>query len=452
MLIKQIKVDKLHGSYNYTIDFFSDLTFLYGSNGCGKTTILNILTAIVTGKLYDLVYYFFEKIQLSYEEDENEIHDIEITTNRENNLRNMTIKWEKKILRFDDVDNLRERIYRKVEDGGFEEAFFSAYPMAKEVKQMFNYIYLPLSRYGSEMYSDRDYYHFRSHFMLPLTDSYKTYLNTSLKYIAELIKNGCLKINVQENRINDTFRKDVVSESISVSSNIQIGKIIHEIQDCDWEDVLRSKDAYVATLKEIDMYDAKLKPELENFFKEFKKAYDEYQNKKNDKTLGIRIDFAWQYAEFLKIERIVDLAKENEKIKNKVRRPKEIFLSVINDFFASSGAEKRVCISSDGQLEFREKNRAIRLLDLSSGEKQIIITFASLIFGFTDRGTGIFIIDEPESSLHLEWQQRFVSSILKLDKKIQLIFATHSPEIIGRYREKAVELKKNKEEYSENDY
>ena len=54
-------------------------------------------------------------------------------------------------------------------------------------------------------------------------------------------------------------------------------------------------------------------------------------------------------------------------------------------------------------------------------------------------------MDEPEASLHLAWQNKFVPSILKINKDIQLIFATHSPELIGRYTDKAVKLVRTQE-------
>ena len=111
------------------------------------------------------------------------------------------------------------------------------------------------------------------------------------------------------------------------------------------------------------------------------------------------------------------------------------------DFFKNSGTHKRVMITNEGQVIFETRGDKLHLKDLSSGEKQIIITFASLIFGLKGKGTGIFIVDEPEASLHLEWQNKFVPAILKTNKNIQLIFATHSPELIGEYRNKAVRLK-----------
>lgn len=66
MLIKRLKVKELHGLYDYDVTFNDDLTFIFGENGCGKTTILNIVSSIVTGKLYNLFGYSFKEISLQY--------------------------------------------------------------------------------------------------------------------------------------------------------------------------------------------------------------------------------------------------------------------------------------------------------------------------------------------------------------------------------------------------
>lgn len=77
---------------------------------------------------------------------------------------------------------------------------------------------------------------------------------------------------------------------------------------------------------------------------------------------------------------------------------------------------------------------------LSSGEKQILIIFANSILR-SSRGK-VFIIDEPELSLHLSWQERFIDDIKKLKTGSQFIFATHSPEIIAGYEDRCMEVSK----------
>ena len=54
-----------------------------------------------------------------------------------------------------------------------------------------------------------------------------------------------------------------------------------------------------------------------------------------------------------------------------------------------------------------------------------------LIFYEDRTSPGIFIVDEPELSLHLGWQEIFVSSIREASPNTQFILATHSPTIIG---------------------
>ena len=66
MIIKRLVIKRLYGYYDYDISFNPDLTLLYGSNGCGKTTILNILESIITGKITELFKYSFTYIKLFY--------------------------------------------------------------------------------------------------------------------------------------------------------------------------------------------------------------------------------------------------------------------------------------------------------------------------------------------------------------------------------------------------
>ena len=59
MKIEKLEIKNLHKLYNYYVEFNPDLTFLYGTNGCGKTTI-------VSGRLYELFAWDFDYIKLDY--------------------------------------------------------------------------------------------------------------------------------------------------------------------------------------------------------------------------------------------------------------------------------------------------------------------------------------------------------------------------------------------------
>ena len=51
------------------------------------------------------------------------------------------------------------------------------------------------------------------------------------------------------------------------------------------------------------------------------------------------------------------------------------------------------------------------------------------------------LYDEPELSLHLDWQEKFIESILEINPTIQIILATHAPAIGAKFPENYVEIK-----------
>ena len=66
---------------------------------------------------------------------------------------------------------------------------------------------------------------------------------------------------------------------------------------------------------------------------------------------------------------------------------------------------------------------------LSSGEKQLFLRGLSL--KFLEVNNSIILIDEPEISLHPEWQQKIIKVYENIGINNQLIITTHSPHIVG---------------------
>ncbi len=116
----------------------------------------------------------------------------------------------------------------------------------------------------------------------------------------------------------------------------------------------------------------------------------------------------------------------------------------MNEFISKAEEGKAFVISPEGRIGFITKytNKPISIQHLSSGEKQLLIFFTNLIFRVNKKQTGIFVVDEPELSLHLSWQRIFVEKTMEINPNMQLIFATHSPEFVGKYREKMYRLEK----------
>ena len=155
----------------------------------------------------------------------------------------------------------------------------------------------------------------------------------------------------------------------------------------------------------------------------------------------LNIDILFKVSELIKIKNIVKSAEEIDRTKERVNQPISKFISAVNKFINTESNKKEICIDEGGGVYLKTPHAThIDLYQLSSGEKQIVTFFAYLLFGLQDTNQSLFIVDEPEVSLHLQWQRQFVDTLLELNPEIQLIFATHAPEIIGRHRDKAFKL------------
>ena len=116
-----------------------------------------------------------------------------------------------------------------------------------------------------------------------------------------------------------------------------------------------------------------------------------------------------------------------------------VFKDIVNSVYVN----KTVEINDMGYLEARmdKSGTVIPITKFSSGEKQILIMFYLLLFR-TDAGS-LVIVDEPEVSLHISWQQQLGKTFgdVARVRDLQMIVATHSPSVIHDDWDLAVELK-----------
>lgn len=92
----------------------------------------------------------------------------------------------------------------------------------------------------------------------------------------------------------------------------------------------------------------------------------------------------------------------------------------IGDITPRSRTRSAVTVGTDG-------GRYYGLSALSSGEKQILTMLYSASRSRFRRG--MFLIDEPELSLHVDWQRKILSELMALAPESQIIACTHSPEV-----------------------
>ena len=101
------------------------------------------------------------------------------------------------------------------------------------------------------------------------------------------------------------------------------------------------------------------------------------------------------------------------------------FQDLLDDLFSETG--KRLDRSSN-ELRFLQYDELLSPYVLSSGEKQMLILLLTALV--QDRQPAVFFMDEPEVSLHFDWQKRLIGMVRALNPHGQIILTTHSPAVI----------------------
>lgn len=102
---------------------------------------------------------------------------------------------------------------------------------------------------------------------------------------------------------------------------------------------------------------------------------------------------------------------------------------------------KNMSVTVKDGFRFRaDGNGFIDLSLLSSGEQNEVVMLYTLVFGVGD--DSMLLIDEPENSLHVLWQKKFMRTIEEVSavKNLFVVVATHSPQIIGARWENCCDL------------
>lgn len=101
------------------------------------------------------------------------------------------------------------------------------------------------------------------------------------------------------------------------------------------------------------------------------------------------------------------------------------FLDIVDELFAETG--KRIDRTSN-ELSFLQYDEKLSPYLLSSGEKQILLILLTVLT--EDQQHYVLFMDEPEASLHFEWQKSLISLVRELNPNAQVILTTHSPALI----------------------
>lgn len=110
----------------------------------------------------------------------------------------------------------------------------------------------------------------------------------------------------------------------------------------------------------------------------------------------------------------------------------QIFLDEYNSFL---NYDKNLVLSSNGIFVTPENHFIERL---SSGERHLLTFLATILLMGEEQE--FILLDEPEISLNVDWQRKILSTIEKLAPDAQVIVATHSPLVVEEYPQSLIKI------------
>lgn len=243
---------------------------------------------------------------------------------------------------------------------------------------------------------------------------------------AELYLDGDVKV-VYENFDKDDSRK--VMEKIFVET---INSTNDDIKRLDSEDILK------LMTRKLDNYK---KHKKENKFRVYKNGLRANQNKyiENiidkinieyistvDLSANSRLNYTTMEGEGANMLDSYIEMELNKLYLNGDGVKRTVFRRIMNTYLKDSA--KRIRRTSSEIIIECKRSGDLTYKALSSGERQLLYMMLKVV---NSRGNNtIILMDEPEISLHLNWQENLIDSIKEINPKAQLIIVTHSPGIV----------------------
>lgn len=384
--IKKIAITGLWDKTDFTWELNSDVNILVGINGSGKTTILELIEHALKGE-YDDVRYAPREFAITFDE------DMESKYERRKLVSEYDCRISTEFVSTFDKENLL------VEDAGKRQETIDR-QLSAELDERIRSLRTERESLSSRIES------------APHVEK--------LKEIAK-----------------DVFKRtgktlEFVSEFFI--SNDTLKQIKAEISEDDYVKLEEIKSRYRLAKKWRDELEAKKVPS--NIINRLEKLQtNEFETLQ---TAEIEIETAIGADHFSEHKEMILLQID----RNHVFKPDSEFLDILKSRLGKDKAQKicpvllkhfRFDLGDFVVLRLPDGQRLIPAL-LSAGEKQMLIilltALTSKIKSLTNKDEScVFIMDEPEISLHLEWQKNLINYIQMLNEDAQIIIATHSPGI-----------------------
>ncbi|MDM8524769.1 AAA family ATPase [Desulfococcaceae bacterium HSG8] len=444
--IKNIFIENLFGFLNHDINLTDEgVTFIHGPNGCGKTTLLRLIESFFRWNVSSLFEINFENMTISYSTGES-----------------IVIQKHKKIKNYEE-----ERLEFPILNFSIAnaETNFEPFEISRDVKESevqpseIDHFIPFLKRVAPGEWINREngerlsYFEVMEKFPHRLPSPHIKKRPEWLRYYQNLTK----LYFIETQRLikvghNETHQLRLFDEQIRLFDEQNVTEVIRLYSDeikkqisyklAESASVTQSKDRsfperVLSMRPDESISEEKIRNDYENTEKKIQKLM-EAGLIDQEKNISLPIK---KLEETEKKVLALHLKDINEKLSifDELQQKIETFTGIISPKFRN----KNFRINRKHGFVFEATQGQESMLNpaqLSSGEQHQIVLFYELIFKSGENS--LSLIDEPEISLHVDWQRQFLEDILKIAKlgNHNFLIATHSPQIIGSRRDLAVPL------------
>ncbi|MGY5068409.1 AAA family ATPase [Streptomyces griseus] len=380
--VKHVHVEGLGGRKEpYEQELNSDVNIFFGLNGSGKTTLLRIIHAALNEEVSSLIGAPFNSATVEiFLPDEDVVIERSFTMPEEQLLENAMRRALPPHMRNRPGARVSPRVERAIQDMFSWET---------------TYIFT-----GSDQSDDEQAQKF--------VDFTHRYLPTSRIFDMRDISNEAMDRGLDEHfadsiqRLWSTYSTEVLGD-VRQAQEDGLGRILAGVISPDIPTITEQKLDYDKAYKRVTSFLRRrgtrhLVQDQEGFMERF------------------RTDPAFKRV-------VLDINEVEERIEGALE-PRTKLQTLVSRLI--SGPKQITFLDSQIQAISSDK-KVISLEKLSSGERQLI---RILVEALSANGRAI-IIDEPELSMHIDWQQVLIESIQTIDDRAQVITATHSPEIMA---------------------
>jgi len=444
--VKKLVASKVFGYLDFNVDFNDDISFLVGGNGSGKTTALKLINALVNPNFKELLQIPFQSVHLELLHANRDIQISANTDERGISLKINTLDDELILPSYsnEEIEYYSHKSEKLEEITEMVNRKYADHAIVKEISRIDSPIFLGLDRRSDDgIRANEDYYFEREQFIREKNNRWtrarrliRGSIGASLMETEMLVQQSYRRMREAEDRTSSKLRDSILLSAFQYTSFEESDFSLKKFEWKERESLLERKKEIRDALRNIGLNDSAVSDAVDNFFNKMTSLFEHLQQSDEE----ISIVWLLNKSQVERMSQIVEIIDEHKSEMDNIFKPINDFLCVINSFYKDS--KKTLEVDRVGQLLVsRPDGSKCTIEGLSSGERQLLVIFAhSFLNRFSGRKS-VFIIDEPELSLHLRWQEKFSKTLFSINPNSQYILATHSPEIVGGMKTKSVKCR-----------